>query len=226
MEELSKLRTEDSTLKSLVFSQFTTMLDLIERRLQIGGYKTVRLSGTMSPLTRHNIITKFTNDSTVTVFLISLKAGQSILMVVVLSLLDADDMTLAGGVALNLTEASRVFREHSFDPKLSFQLTQAIRSDGSLVRYIKRLSSITDLSPIVQVESSGTSSFCLLREYLLIGMSRQVELQAMDRMYLVIFTTDARKVLTPDVSQPPDRPVPPSCRRPPHYRKQHRKSNP
>ena len=76
VEELSKLRTEDSTLKSLVFSQFTTMLDLVERRLQIGGYKTVRLSGTMSPITRHNIITKFTNDSTVTVFLISLKAGQ------------------------------------------------------------------------------------------------------------------------------------------------------
>lgn len=110
VEELSKLRTEDSTLKSLVFSQFTTMLDLVERRLQIGGYKTVRLSGTMSPLTRHNIITKFTNDSTVTVFLISLKAG---------------------GVALNLTEASRVFlMDPWWNPAVELQAMDRIHRIG------------------------------------------------------------------------------------------------
>ncbi|KAL8290154.1 hypothetical protein RQP46_003093 [Phenoliferia psychrophenolica] len=88
VEELSKLRTEDHTLKSLVFSQFTTMLDLVARRLQLGGFKIVRLQGTMTPTARDNTIQHFTNNPDVTVFLISLKAG---------------------GVALNLTEASRVF---------------------------------------------------------------------------------------------------------------------
>ncbi|KAI5475780.1 DNA repair protein rad16 [Pseudohyphozyma bogoriensis] len=88
VEELSKLRTEDHTLKSLVFSQFTSMLDLVARRLQLGGFKVVRLQGSMTPTARDATIKHFTNNPDVTVFLISLKAG---------------------GVALNLTEASRVF---------------------------------------------------------------------------------------------------------------------
>ncbi|GAA5855624.1 hypothetical protein JCM8547_001622 [Rhodosporidiobolus lusitaniae] len=86
LEELSKTRTEDHTLKTLVFSQFSTMLDLIARRLQLSGYKYVRLSGTMTPAARDATIKHFTGDPECTVFLISLKAG---------------------GVALNLVEASR-----------------------------------------------------------------------------------------------------------------------
>ncbi|BGP23778.1 DNA repair protein rad16 [Rhodotorula toruloides] len=87
LEELSKTRTEDRTLKTLVFSQFTSMLDLVARRLQLSGFKYVRLAGTMTPLARENTIKHFTSDPECTVFLISLKAG---------------------GVALNLVEASRV----------------------------------------------------------------------------------------------------------------------
>ncbi|GAA5965494.1 hypothetical protein JCM8115_005772 [Rhodotorula mucilaginosa] len=86
LEELSKTRTEDRTLKTLVFSQFTTMLDLVARRLQLSGFKFVRLMGSMTPLARDNTIKAFTDDPECTVFLISLKAG---------------------GVALNLVEASR-----------------------------------------------------------------------------------------------------------------------
>ncbi|KWU47464.1 hypothetical protein RHOSPDRAFT_13888 [Rhodotorula sp. JG-1b] len=86
LEELSKTRTEDRTLKTLVFSQFTTMLDLVARRLQLSGFKFVRLMGSMTPLARDNTIKAFTEDPECTVFLISLKAG---------------------GVALNLVEASR-----------------------------------------------------------------------------------------------------------------------
>ncbi|GAA5920023.1 hypothetical protein JCM1841_000383 [Sporobolomyces salmonicolor] len=87
LEELSKTRTEDHTLKTLVFSQFTSMLDLVARRLQLSGFRYVRLSGSMTPTARDNTIKHFTSDPEVTVFLISLKAG---------------------GVALNLVEASRV----------------------------------------------------------------------------------------------------------------------
>ncbi|GAA6012147.1 hypothetical protein JCM10207_005148 [Rhodosporidiobolus poonsookiae] len=86
LEELSKTRTEDRTFKTLVFSQFTSMLDLVARRLQLSGFKFVRLMGTMTPTARDNTIKAFTGDPECTVFLISLKAG---------------------GVALNLVEANR-----------------------------------------------------------------------------------------------------------------------
>ncbi|CAK5264719.1 unnamed protein product [Mycena citricolor] len=88
VEELSNLRTKDATTKSLVFSQFVNFLDLIAFRLQRAGFKICRLEGTMSPQARDATIKHFMNNVEVTVFLVSLKAG---------------------GVALNLTEASRVY---------------------------------------------------------------------------------------------------------------------
>ncbi|THU89973.1 hypothetical protein K435DRAFT_728656 [Dendrothele bispora CBS 962.96] len=88
IEELSNLRSKDATTKSIVFSQFVNFLDLIAYRLQKAGFTICRLEGTMSPQARDATIKHFMNNVEVTVFLVSLKAG---------------------GVALNLTEASRVF---------------------------------------------------------------------------------------------------------------------
>ncbi|OSX60483.1 hypothetical protein POSPLADRAFT_1147183 [Postia placenta MAD-698-R-SB12] len=88
IEELTNLRKQDTTTKSLVFSQFVNFLDLIAYRLQKAGFTICRLEGTMSPQARDATIQHFMNNVNVTVFLVSLKAG---------------------GVALNLTEASRVF---------------------------------------------------------------------------------------------------------------------
>ncbi|KAI9335870.1 SNF2 family N-terminal domain-containing protein [Pilaira anomala] len=88
VEELSNLRREDKTIKSIVFSQFVNFLDLVYWRLSRAGFECIRLDGTMSPSQRDAAIQHFSTKPTVTVFLISLKAG---------------------GVALNLTEASRVF---------------------------------------------------------------------------------------------------------------------
>ncbi|KAL7409269.1 SNF2 family N-terminal domain-containing protein [Mrakia frigida] len=88
VEELSKLRNKDVTTKSLVFSQFVSFLDIIAFRLQRAGFKVCRLEGGMTVEARQATIERFMNSADVTVFLISLKAG---------------------GVALNLTEASRVF---------------------------------------------------------------------------------------------------------------------
>ncbi|KAI8341863.1 SNF2 family N-terminal domain-containing protein [Chlamydoabsidia padenii] len=87
-EELSKLRSEDQTIKSIVFSQFVSFLDLIYWRLSRMGFSCIRLDGSMSPAQRAAAIEHFSTNPDITVFLISLKAG---------------------GVALNLTEASRVF---------------------------------------------------------------------------------------------------------------------
>ncbi|KAG9062345.1 DNA repair protein rad16 [Linnemannia hyalina] len=88
VEHLYKLQREDRSTKSICFSQFVTFLDLIKWRLEKAGFKCVKLDGHMTPFQRDASIKKFSNDPTVTVFLISLKAG---------------------GVALNLTAASRVF---------------------------------------------------------------------------------------------------------------------
>ena len=63
------------------------MLDLIEHRLMTAGTRCVKLGGSMSLDARDRIITSFTSDASIPVFLLSLKAG---------------------GVALNLTAASHV----------------------------------------------------------------------------------------------------------------------
>ncbi|KAM3417883.1 hypothetical protein BST61_g6103 [Cercospora zeina] len=86
--DLYKLRSKKQTLKSIVFSQFTSMLQLIEWRLRRAGFNTVMLDGSMTPIQRQRSIDHFMNTPECEIFLVSLKAG---------------------GVALNLVEASRVF---------------------------------------------------------------------------------------------------------------------
>jgi len=86
--DLYKLRSKKQTHKSIVFSQFTSMLQLVQWRLQKSGFTTVLLDGSMTPAQRQKSIEYFMTNVDVEVFLVSLKAG---------------------GVALNLTEASRVF---------------------------------------------------------------------------------------------------------------------
>lgn len=88
VHELHKLRSDNSSHKSIIFSQFTTMLQLIEWRLRRAGITTVMLDGSMTPAQRQASIEHFMTNVDTECFLVSLKAG---------------------GVALNLTEASRVF---------------------------------------------------------------------------------------------------------------------
>ena len=88
VHELHKLRSDNASHKSIIFSQFTTMLQLIEWRLRRAGITTVMLDGSMTPGQRQASIEHFMKNVEVECFLVSLKAG---------------------GVALNLTEASRVF---------------------------------------------------------------------------------------------------------------------
>jgi SNF2 family DNA or RNA helicase len=76
--------------RALVFSQFTTMLGLIKKALDEDGIKYEYLDG--STKDRQERVERFNNDPTVTVFLISLKAG---------------------GMGLNLTGADTVVH---FDP--------------------------------------------------------------------------------------------------------------
>lgn len=56
MEELYKLRSKDCTIKSIVFSQFTSFLDLVHWRLNRAGFNPVKLQGNMSPTQREATI--------------------------------------------------------------------------------------------------------------------------------------------------------------------------
>jgi len=86
-EELHNMVQNDPAAKCILFSQFTSMLDLVHFRLNQVGIKTVLLKGSMSLAQRDATIHKFSHDPDIKCFLMSLKAG---------------------GVALNLTVASHV----------------------------------------------------------------------------------------------------------------------
>ncbi|XP_045440060.1 helicase-like transcription factor isoform X7 [Pipistrellus kuhlii] len=90
MHALIDLRKKNPTIKSLVVSQFTTFLTLIETPLRTSGFVFTRLDGSMAQKKRVESIQCFQNTEagSPTVMLLSLKAG---------------------GVGLNLSAASRVF---------------------------------------------------------------------------------------------------------------------
>ena len=73
--------------KALIFSQFTSYLDLIQSRLHDQGWKISRIDGSLSLKKRDQELEKFQNDES-DFFLISLKAG---------------------GFGLNLTKANYIF---------------------------------------------------------------------------------------------------------------------
>ncbi|XP_069753508.1 helicase-like transcription factor isoform X2 [Narcine bancroftii] len=90
LHSLIELRKQDPTVKSLVVSQFTAFLTLIETPLRQEGFNFARLDGSMPQKRRIIAIESFQSSSpgAPTIMLLSLKAG---------------------GVGLNLTAASRVF---------------------------------------------------------------------------------------------------------------------
>ncbi|KAF9931703.1 DNA helicase rad5 [Mortierella antarctica] len=89
MRHLNQTRKTDPKIKSVVFSQFTGMLDLAGAILERDGFQFLRLDGTHSQVSRANTLNAFKDsEHPATVMLISLRAG---------------------GVGLNLTSASHVY---------------------------------------------------------------------------------------------------------------------
>lgn len=77
-----------SSTKTVIFSQFTSFLDLIERELVHEGFTLLRFDGTLNQRQRSDVLNSFTNDKQYSILLISLKAG---------------------GVGLNLVCANRAY---------------------------------------------------------------------------------------------------------------------
>ena len=88
MEELHLMKEGDPSAKAIVFSQYVAFLDLLEHRLTLAGHRVVKLNGGMTAGAREVALTAYKTDPSISVILISLKAG---------------------GVALNLTVASHIY---------------------------------------------------------------------------------------------------------------------
>jgi DNA repair protein RAD5 len=103
LSQLRKLKKAEPATKCVVFSQFTSFLDLLTPALQNSNIAFLRFDGTMSQKDRAKTLTAFATRPKFTVLLLSLRAG---------------------GVGLNLTCARRVFM---MDPWWSFAVeAQAI----------------------------------------------------------------------------------------------------
>jgi len=119
---LKELRAKDSSSKSVVFSQWTSMLDLLKEPLGNSGFAFLRLDGTVPQAKREEILTKF-KTSDIPLLLVSLRAG---------------------GVGLNLTAANNCFlldlwwnpagEKHSlvFQPKPKAKTTTTTKTNGEI----------------------------------------------------------------------------------------------
>ena len=87
-ELMREIEENISNHKMLIFSQFLGMLALVREKLDADGIKYVYLDGSTPAKERKALVDSFQNDTTIQVFLISLKAG---------------------GVGLNLTAADYVY---------------------------------------------------------------------------------------------------------------------
>lgn len=139
VEELTELQREDCTIKSLVFSQFVNFLDLVAWRLKKAGFNICRLEGNMTPQARNAVVQHFMKNVHCTVFLVSLKAG---------------------GVALNLTEASRVYMMDSWwNPSVEYQAMDRVHRLGARrpVECIKLVVEDSIESRIVQLQEKKSA---------------------------------------------------------------------
>ena len=160
---LKLLRRDDPCAKSVVFSQFTSFLDLISPALARANITTLRFDGAMTQKARAACITDFTAHKKGVVLLLSLRAG---------------------GVGLNLTAAKRVFM---MDPWWSFAVeAQAIdrvhrmgqESEVKVVRFIVE-GSIEGRMLRIQERKKFMCVFlplfplCFTRGFLLFGLERR-----------------------------------------------------
>ena len=75
VELLDQFQSEGE--KTIVFSQFVSLLDLLQIPLEDKGWSFERYDGSMKPDERHDAVTRFTEQARCKVMLISLKAGNA-----------------------------------------------------------------------------------------------------------------------------------------------------
>ncbi|KAM3578372.1 hypothetical protein VKS41_009118 [Umbelopsis sp. WA50703] len=114
VEILDESRRTAPTEKTIVFSQFTAMLDLIEEPLKKCGFKYCRYDGSMTNQLREKSLMALKTDPETTVMLISLKCGS---------------------LGLNLTAANRVIlTDVWWNPALEEQAIDRVHRIGQTLR--------------------------------------------------------------------------------------------
>lgn len=117
MEELIRLIGEVKNEKTLVFTQFMGEMDEIQERLTANGHKVLRIDGSVSKENRDERIKEF-KTGPVSVFLIQIKAG---------------------GVGLNLQEATRVYITcPSWNPATELQAIGRAHRTGQTQKVVVR----------------------------------------------------------------------------------------
>jgi SNF2 family DNA or RNA helicase len=117
LEELEKSRQETAALepgeppiRSVVFTEWTSYLDLLEFALGKAGHKYVRLDGSMNVKARSHVIHEFKTDPGITVLLVSIRAG---------------------GQGLNFTAANKVYMmEPQYNPGVEQQAIDRVHRLG------------------------------------------------------------------------------------------------
>jgi SNF2 family DNA or RNA helicase len=110
LAELERLRSEDPSAKSLVFSSFTASLTWLAAKLKDRGFTHATITGSMSLNQRAKALEAFQSAPPTTIFLLSLRAG---------------------AVGLNLTAASQVFLlEPCFNPAMEEQAIGRVHRMG------------------------------------------------------------------------------------------------
>ncbi|KAK3699266.1 SWI/SNF and RSC complex subunit Ssr2 [Vermiconidia calcicola] len=121
--ETAQLPAGEPPIRSVVFSGWTTYLDLIEYALEENNIGFVRLDGKMSVKARSQVLETFKTDHTANVLLVSIKAG---------------------GQGLNFTSASKVYMmEPQFNPGVEQQAIDRVhrlgqKRDVDIKHYIMR----------------------------------------------------------------------------------------
>jgi len=108
MELLGEIQANDPTEKTLIFSQFTTLLDLLEVPLSRKKFRYQRYDGSMRFEDRVEAVNQFMDSATENIMLISLKAGNAGLnlnkasQVIILDPFWVSDTTQHGQIGIDL----------------------------------------------------------------------------------------------------------------------------
>ncbi|KAI7579324.1 hypothetical protein KC318_g7614 [Hortaea werneckii] len=134
--------------RSVVFSGWTTYLDLIEIALQDHEIGFLRLDGSMSVKQRTDVLSRFNSDPTITTLLVSIKAG---------------------GQGLNFTAASKVYMmEPQYNPGVEDQAIDRVHRlgqnrDVDVVHYIMR-DSVEEGIVKLQTKKKDLANFTMERK--------------------------------------------------------------
>ena len=124
----------------LVFSQFTTMMNILEAVLETMNVKFLRLDGSTDMQVRQTMIDQFTNDESITLFMLSTKAG---------------------GAGINLASANKVIIfDSGFNPQDDIQAENRAHRVGQ-TRDVEVVRLVTRGTIEEQIHTLGESKIAL-----------------------------------------------------------------